>query len=64
MLVDSVAFRRMGYASCLGGPAHVATKILQLVEPIAMATATVLMCLTFLLFVIAERFRSHQGGGF
>ena len=39
-------------------------KYFQLVEPIAMATATVLMCMTFLLFVIAERFRSHQGGGF
>ena len=39
-------------------------KYFQLVEPIAMATATVLMCITFLLFVIAERFRSHQGGGF
>ncbi len=39
-------------------------KYFELVEPIAMATATVLMCMTFLLFVIAERFRSHQGGGF
>ena len=39
-------------------------KYFELVEPVAMATATVLMCLTFLLFVIAERFRSHQGGGF
>lgn len=39
-------------------------KYFELVEPIAMATATVLMCVTFLLFVIAERFRSHQGGGF
>ena len=39
-------------------------KYFDLVEPIAMATATVLMCMTFLLFVIAERFRSHQGGGF
>ena len=38
-------------------------KYFELVEPIAMATATVLMCMTFLLFVIAERFRSHQGGG-
>ena len=36
-------------------------KYFELVEPIAMATATVLMCMTFLLFVIAERFRSHQG---
>ena len=39
-------------------------KYFELVEPVAMATATVLMCMTFLLFVIAERFRSHQGGGF
>lgn len=39
-------------------------KYFEMVEPIAMATATVLMCMTFLLFVIAERFRSHQGGGF
>ena len=39
-------------------------KYFELVEPIAMATATILMCMTFLLFVIAERFRSHQGGGF
>ena len=39
-------------------------KYFELVEPIAMATATVLMCMTFLLFVIAERFRNHQGGGF
>ena len=39
-------------------------KYFELVEPIAMATATVLMCITFLLFVIAERFRTHQGGGF
>jgi len=39
-------------------------KYFELVEPIAMAIATVLMCMTFLLFVIAERFRTHQGGGF
>ena len=39
-------------------------KYFELVEPIAMAVATVLMCMTFLLFVIAERFRTHQGGGF
>jgi thiamine transport system permease protein len=39
-------------------------KYFELVEPIAMATATILMSMTFLLFVIAERFRSHQGGGF
>ncbi len=39
-------------------------KYFELVEPIAMATATVLMGITFLLFVIAERFRTHQGGGF
>lgn len=39
-------------------------KYFELVEPIAMATASVLMCVTFLLFAIAERFRTHQGGGF
>ncbi len=39
-------------------------KYFELVTPIAMASATVLMCTTFLLFVIAERFRTHKGGGF
>lgn len=39
-------------------------KYFELVTPVAMASATVLMCTTFLLFVIAERFRNHQGGGF
>ena len=39
-------------------------KYFQLVEPVAMATASILMILTFILFVITERFREHQGGGF
>ena len=39
-------------------------KYFQLVEPVAMATASILMILTFVLFVITERFREHQGGGF
>jgi hypothetical protein len=29
-----------------------------------MATASLLMMVTFVLFVITERFREHQGGGF
>jgi thiamine transport system permease protein len=39
-------------------------KYFQLVEPVAMATASLLMMITFVLFVITERFREHQGGGF
>lgn len=39
-------------------------KYFQLVEPVAMATASLLMMVTFVLFVITERFREHQGGGF
>ena len=39
-------------------------KYFELVTPTAMAAATVLMFTTFLLFVIAERFRTHRGGGF
>lgn len=39
-------------------------KYFELVEPVAMATASILMILTFVLFVITERFREHQGGGF
>ena len=39
-------------------------KYFELVEPVAMATASLLMMITFILFVITERFREHQGGGF
>ena len=39
-------------------------KYFELVEPVAMATASLLMMITFVLFVITERFREHQGGGF
>jgi thiamine transport system permease protein len=39
-------------------------KYFELVEPVAMATASLLMMVTFVLFVITERFREHQGGGF
>lgn len=39
-------------------------KYFELVEPVAMATASLLMMITFMLFVITERFREHQGGGF
>jgi thiamine transport system permease protein len=39
-------------------------KYFELVEPVAMATSSLLMMITFVLFVITERFREHQGGGF
>ena len=36
-----------------------------LIQPMAMAAATTLMVLTFILFLIAERFRhSEEGSGF
>jgi len=36
-----------------------------LVQPAAMAAATMLMAITFLLFFVAERFRHEgEGGGF
>jgi len=34
-----------------------------MVQPVAMATASMLMILTFILFVIAERFRPKGDGG-
>ena len=36
-----------------------------MIQPMAMAAATTLMCLTFILFIFAEKFRhSEEGSGF